>query len=223
MDDKFFWSDGWTEYVKSKLKDDDVFEGNPKVDGLWRVAEEILGLIEHYESEVCESPSERNAFGATVKVSLTVRLNEAAATKLGVKILTSSGLADCSLRNAEGIYARFPSALAETRAKGRALRTLLRLQNVVVAEELAPEEADDNNELIKDEQITMIDTLCERTDINVAALIKGTCAESKYNFTKLKDTHRFMALKIIKKLRTLQDDKNNIPKELKGYIKDWRK
>lgn len=212
-----FGSREWHDFVMSRFESDELFEGNPKVDGLWRVAEDVLGIIKTYTSRVVESPTEKNGFGATVECFISVYVPE-------IGELVSSGVGDCNFKNADLTYARFPSSLAETRAKGRALRTLLRLRNIVAAEELSTDVPDsDDNELITDTQIDKIDLLCSKLDINVALIIPAVLEEYSYVFKNVRSISKHMAGKVIRRIDSFQNDKKLIKKELKGYSKEWRK
>lgn len=213
-----FGSLDWNEYAMSKFAPDEMFEGNPKVDGLWRVTEEILGEITDYSSKVVEAPSERNNYCATVEAQMTIlRHGE------GKRFLNTSGVGDCSPQNADKTYSRFPSSLAETRAKARALRTVLRLRNVVAAEELNAEEPDDTHEYVTENQTETLDLLCGKLDIGVIKLLFLVAGENSYTIKKFSTIHARIIAKCIKKLGEYQNNRKEIPVHLIGYVKEWKK
>ena len=212
----------WHDYVMSHFTADEMFEGNPKVDGLWRVTELLLGEITDYDSKVVEAPSERNGFCATAEASISIeRIKEDGKRTF----LNSMGVGDCNFRNADQMFARFPSSLAETRAKARALRTVLRLRNVVSAEELVPTSIDQDgtDEPSTESQRDTYDLLCEKLNVNAGRLLTQTCLESNYVFKAFKKTHKYILAKCIKKLNSYQNKKEQIPDELQGYMKGWIK
>ncbi len=208
----------WHDYVMSKFAEDEIFQGNPKVDGLWRVTEEVLGIITDYTSNMVESPSEKNGFCATAECSITV-----APYTGNIKWLNSSGVGDCSQRNSDKVYGKYPSSLAETRAKARALRTLLRLRNVVAAEELIEDSIDETDEYITDNQIDRIDILCKKLDLNVVKLLTDICRENDFELKTLSKVRKHIAAKMIKRVNNFQDDKNLIKPDQIGYKEAWRK
>lgn len=207
----------WTNYVLSKFQPDELYEDSPKVDGLWRVAESLLGLIVNYDAKVIEAPSERNGFSSTVECRLVLRREDG-------ELLTSAGVGDCSPRNADSKFGIFASSFAETRAKGRALRTLLRLRNVVAAEEKddSDNQFDDMQENITDIQQETIDVLCNKMDLNVVRVVLKVATDLNYKVTTFRTISKAVAGKIIQRLKTYQKDKKLIDDEVKGYKADWK-
>lgn len=223
-----FGSREWHDYVMSKFEADELFEGNPKVEGLWRVTEEVLGIIGNYDATVTQSAHENNAYTSTVQCNIVVRLHQNirdAHNKDNIYMpdqLTTAGVGDCGLKNADRLYAIFPSSLAETRAKGRALRTLLRLRNVVAAEELHSDAPDETDEFMSDDQLEKIETLCEKMNINTAYLIRLICEENQFKLESLRRIRKHIAAKVIKRISTFQTDKSLLTKEFKGFVKEWK-
>ena len=215
----------WSDYVMSHFTPDELFEGNPKVDGLWRVTELLLGEIIDFESKVVEAASEKNGFCATVSATVIVWKKTPSQDTNCRESISASGVGDCSFRNADQMYARFPSSLAETRAKARALRTILRLRNVVAHEELVPENIDDDQtkEPSTESQRDTYDLLCEKLNINAGKLLTQTCKDSNYVFKGYKVLHKYILTKCIKQLNAYQNKKEQIPVELQGYMKGWVK
>lgn len=208
----------WHDYVMSHFQPDELFEGNPKVDGLFRITEKLLGPITEVYSTVVEAASERNGYCATVQCQISIEREGKTFPE------RYSGVGDCSLRNADSTYSKFPSSLAETRAKARALRTALRLRNTVAAEELMPIEGkDETEEFIKDEQITIIDTLCSKMNINVVEVINHVAKVNNYVVRTVSGMHKHIAGKIIRLLNSYQDDRTKIEPTFIGYKKEWRK
>lgn len=206
----------WTAYVLSKFQADELYEDSPKVDGLWRVAELLLGEIQ-YTPKVIEAPSERNGFSATVECHMII-------TRTGRPPLISGGVGDCSPRNADSKFSMFASSFAETRAKGRALRTILRLRNVIAAEEKddSIDVLDDMQENITDLQQETIDVLCHKMDLNVVRVVTKVANDLNYKIISFRGISKAVAGKIIQRLKAFQKDKKLVTDDLKGYKADWK-
>lgn len=206
----------WTSYVMSKFQGDELYEDSPKVDGLWRVAELLLGEIQ-YVPKVVEPPSERNGFSATVECHMTIH-------REGKQPLISGGVGDCSDRNADRKYGMFASSFAETRAKGRALRTILRLRNVIAAEEKddSIDMLDEMQENITDMQQETIDVLCNKMDLNVVRVVTSVANDLNYKIISFRGISKAVAGKIIQRLKAYQKDKKLVTDEIKGYKSDWK-
>src|SRR5206468_2886867 len=121
----------WTDFVLAKLTPEEFRDGNPKVDGLRRVASELLGDIIENSSEVLQAPTAANGFFATVRARVVILWKKDCYGDPGPRVFT--GLADVYPGNTEPAFGRFPSSVAETRAEGRALRKALQLRRVVAA------------------------------------------------------------------------------------------
>lgn len=116
----------WTDYVLGLMDEHEKDNGHPKVDGLRRIALKLLGIFE-VQSFVKQVPNDANSERATVTVSVTF--------KNQYPELTYSGSADVNKSNTAREFANHPTATAETRAEGRALRRALFLTKVLAAEE----------------------------------------------------------------------------------------
>lgn len=205
----------WSDYVLTKLTESEMFEGAPKVSGLRRVVELLLGTIVQSKSKVYQCPNTDNERRATVRHRIVIKDDD------GMCII-ADGVADVYSGNADRIYANHPAALAETRAEGRALRRLLKLSsNVITAEEkIKPTEAfegfsfkDDNK--INDVQIKGIDLLGKRTDVNIAKLLDKN--ELGANIKELSSAD---GITLLNSLSSYQS--TGVPDELKGYDGNWR-
>lgn len=198
----------WTPYVLSLLQEDEVFEGAPTVDGLRRIAHELLGDVISSVSEVAGSPDGRNGGVATVLHHLTIDCEDG-------KIRQYSGVADVHDNNTDPEYARFASATAETRAEGRAYKRALRLRKVVTVEELTTValEAKTESDKVNDSQLTMIKFLCSKLNINVLKFVN--MGEKQYE--SVHDISHPSAVKMIGVLNKYQQNTSNIPEKVLGY------
>lgn len=203
----------WDDYVLSHFQPNEFFQNNPTVDGLRRVAEKLVGVIMQSNTQVVSAPSLQNPW-------VTVVVEIAFSTEEGLKRF--SGAADASDNNVNPPYNKFLTAMAETRAEGRALRRALKLK-VVAAEELIniPEQITpvvDKADLITVNQINFIDLICLKNNINVQKLVNKVYPNVN-NINMLMHTE---SLEIQKILSSYQRSINTIPVELIGYEADWK-
>lgn len=211
----------WTDYVLSKLSEDEKIAGNPTTDGLRRIFEKVMNcVIIESTSDVVQSPSPTNEKRATVVHSLSYCINDESLNDIN-KVRTVNGAADVYWGNCDKVYRNHPVAVAETRAEGRALRRGLRLRKVVAAEELTDSTEDDigadNVTKITNNQINFIDALSKRLDINVIELIKSLDIKQDNVKTILHSD----ALSVIRELSSFQQKTDDIPQTIKGYINNW--
>lgn len=211
----------WTDYVLSKLSEDEKIAGNPTTDGLRRIFEKVMNcVIIESTSDVVQSPSPTNEKRATVVHSLSYYINDESLNDSN-KVRTVNGAADVYWGNCDKVYRNHPVAVAETRAEGRALRRGLRLRKVVAAEELTDSTEDDigadNVTKITNNQINFIDALSKRLDINVIELIKSLDIKQDNVKTILHSD----ALSVIRELSSFQQKTDDIPQTVKGYINNW--
>lgn len=206
-------SPDWTGYVLSHMEDDEKDgEGRPRVTGLRRVTELLVGEITHSEPVDIWEANIANGFRSTVayRVSLT--------TKDGT-YKSFGGVADCYLGNCSNPdIAKHAAAVAETRAEARALKKLLGL-NVLTAEEATFVSFGDDPTHIVSEQIQFIDELCKRCDIKAWNFLNRV--EPGTTFKRLDEVPYHVAVKAADQLSGYQNDLKSIPKALKGYNSEW--
>ena len=140
----------------------------------------------------------------------------------GYKSVTE--VADASPENTDFPYSKFLTAIAGTRAEGRALRKFLRLRKVVTAEEVGSGAAP-TAEGMKQNQAKMLATLGERFNLNiwkfVADLLKKSEPNKVYNYLN-EISYDFTVGTILPEIQKFQqkDKEGNIikvPEELMGY------
>ena len=208
----------WSDFVMGQFEDDELYNGNPTVDGLRRVTELLLGEIVESFSDVLQCPTLDNEKRATVRVQLSLQPHKSQG------IVSYCAVADSYYGNTDKIYRNHPVAQAETRAEGRALKRALRLRKVNAAEEISVD-IDDNLDdgirtdvdMITDGQVTFIETLCRKLNINVKEFI-----DQEGPRHSIKETVRSEAAVAIKLLNTYQQNPDEIPPELVGFDTEWR-
>jgi len=206
---------GWPEFVLSHLEENEKIKGHPKADSLRRLTELLIGQVVQIRTQVPQCPSMESNGRATVIVHVTVEPYDTNLT-----VMQASGAADVGVNNTEQLFAKFPVATAETRAEGRAYRKLLRLINVVTAEEVVDEnQIYDPDDRISSQQISMIDVMCSsvKLDIDIAKLLSQYDVEA----ANLENISKSKATEICKIVNSYQQ--TSVPEELIGYQADWRK
>jgi hypothetical protein len=137
-----YGTDEWQKYVLSLLRPDEMFEGSPKMAGLRRVAQLLLGDIVHSGAESVSVIAQEDGRAVTVnykvvfawKLDFGVNITDIANTKFELR--TFMGVADC-VENRDSIYAVHPAAFAETKAMARAFKTALCLSIVTADEKIS--------------------------------------------------------------------------------------
>lgn len=211
----------WTGYVLSELDATELDDnGNPSTAGLRRIAEKLLGPIVETDVNIVQAPSQQNGMIAAVEYRLSIEwiLDDAAQTP----IRTFCDVADASTLNTDEPFSLYLTAIAATRAEGRALRKALKLHGVIIAEEVSKstlaENTIDMSGAITSTQINGIDALCKRLNINVMNFIN--VGQTKYK--KIEDVSKASAAKMMALLNTWQRDTSLIKEKVKNYDKEWR-
>jgi hypothetical protein len=216
------WSD-WLmkQFDKSELvvKDKQRF---PRVHGLRRLAQKLVGEIVE-STTICASPPKCLANGG---VDLTSFIYKVTFKKHDSEVLvTYSDAADVyyfseKSCNSDAKFARFPSALATTRAEARALRKALGL-TTCSAEELAPDLAPNTSIVEKKERVVDVDEeVPSLIDAGQIHFIKTKCAavdihpwkflnSGTQKYKVLKDIPFIEAQKFCKILGDMLRSKNN--------------
>jgi hypothetical protein len=212
----------WHDYVMSHFHADELQDGKyPKVDGLRRVAEILIGrIIISGPKDVFGTLTPDNTGRATVVYQVVFD------TLGGQKVFSS--VAGSYLGNTDDEYAVFPEAIAEVRAEARALRRALRLR-AVSAEELTSKDTKqivkaqterisdgewELNDNISSTQITFLTKTCEKLGID---LNKFICS-GKETYADIKSIPKGVAVDMIKRLNEYQSSTNQsivIPEEIK--------
>jgi hypothetical protein len=217
----------WSDYVMSQFTEDELFQGSPTVDGLRRVAELLIGEIIAQRTEILQTPSGYDKRATAVHtIDFLIGM-----TNDNIQICKSfSGAADSYWGNTDKVYNKYPVAMAESRAEGRALRRALKLKKVVAAEELSEAALQDDpvvepetEDMITNNQINFIDIMCRNDNrglnINIKKLVQLKLSDGVSNIRGIKHSESLIIQKI---LSEYQQDKTKIPPEVIGYEADWK-
>lgn len=220
-----FNSEKWTEYVMSKFEDYELEDGRPVADALFRVTQQLIGPIIDRKIISFSPASTDNHYNSTVHVRLKVLLETNNHPLKGIcDFIEQDGIAEVNPRNTPAPYHMHPSASAFTKAEAQALRKLLYLNKVVAADEVSPDELVAEAEVftpklpIQEEQITIIDRLCNKLNISVQEYINS----GKKQYSSISNVEFGTAQEMIKFLSSILGEKKNKP-QISSYDKDWRK
>lgn len=221
---------GWSQYVVDKLSDDEKFQDMPKTDGLRRLVEELVGPIVNMETKMEEVPrhgidSDKNTATATVKITyLNSRFTQnGRPTPMSV----------CSTADANGLSCQHPfnkylSSMAETRARGRAYREILRLKNICAAEEIDGSEPVLADNKPNDAMIQAVDMNAKRAGVNVQDTFRYVFEKEQGQKLKkgIRSYTKEEVQEVLERVQTLHKklEKTNksAPEALGTYDPSWR-
>jgi len=194
--------ENWTNYVLDLLRKDELQDGNPTLFGLRRIAQQLIGPIISSRTDVKQIPNPGNNFTATVVVSVLFKDHS-----------SWYGAADVSKLNCMEEYAKHPTATAESRAEGRALRKALGI-NVHTVDEVGLDPVDTSeNGPISSNQVSAIETMAnKRLNISIPGLLcLFNIKDKTLNELTIKE-----GIRVLCKLQEFLNEPDNIPKEMKN-------
>lgn len=135
----------WSNYVMGLFQPDELMDGYPKVNGLRRVANLVLGdIIFSGPVNTLISHGEVKSIVVNYEIHVEWKLNiPVGFGNLGFtpQVRKFGALADCQ-ENSSTMFGRHPAATADSKSESRALRKALAL-NVIAAEEVLTGAADE--------------------------------------------------------------------------------
>lgn len=221
-----YGSEKWNEYVMSQFNDNELIGGAPTCDGCRRVVEKLIGPIISTQIVNNTAPCLANAGTATVSVNITVVItneNHPAFNICGRIVVED--IADVNRDNTDAPYNLHQSATAATRAEGRALRKLLRLTNVITAEEKSEKTESDidwvPDDPITNDQINVIDMMCGSGRLNIDVM--GFINSGRKVYANIGEVGKSTAQKMIQELNAIQRKVKPRPSGLDIYKVNWSK
>ena len=170
----------WSDYVMGLFQQDELIAGYPKINGLRRVANYLLGDI--VESTPTNVVVVGGAGEKTVVVTYRLAIEWNLDYPVGFgnmvpnkQVRVFGGVADCNESNSG--FGKHASAVADSKAEGRALRKALCI-NVIAAEELMAGEDTEISGIPKMTSAitpalrTVIKSKCKALNLNLDDLIK---------------------------------------------------
>lgn len=213
----------WYEYVMRQFTESELKDNHPTCDGCRRVVQKLIGPIIRSGIADYTSPSQDNLGTAIVVFQIEVLVENENHPLKGERIFYED-IADANKDNTDLPYRKHRTATAATRAEGRVLRKILRLQNTITAEEgsTKPNEEEDidwtPDESITDTQIATIDCLCKRLDLSIIGFVN--CGEKSY--ADIMIIPRTVAGRMIQLLNRIQQGTQEKPVGIKKYNPNWR-
>jgi hypothetical protein len=169
---------GWTQYVLGKFLPDEVDGPNPRVEGLRRIAGELVGVLVEEGCDLIAPPTEDNRFRACVKAWGVFITPEGIQKRF-------EALADAHSENCLEDYATYLVAMADTRAKGRMYRNALGLRRVVAAEEVSRTMASIDDVQpggkVHASQVTMLRMISDRHNFSIQEVLDTLEIKYKLN------------------------------------------
>lgn len=226
-----YMSPKWHDFVMSQFEEDELIDEVPTVNGMRRLAETLLGEIVT-SGPVQVFPTNNASNSATTVYQLVIAWKMALGDYIGFNedfqypTRTFSAVASASPSNVDGdVYAKFPEAISETRAEGRALRKALGLK-VVSYEELPTAKSAEVKVTQEEEfktsevdetgppttaQINFIKNKCGHMKISLEKFVKH-----HYNKTveDLTFTDAAKAVKLMNSYQSQSNDSDSIPEEI---------
>lgn len=218
---EFIWqdprlADDWTEQVISVLREGEVIDGKPTTKGLRRFIRTVFRVV-----------SSTTQLGACVGMpgrTIDDSMRGASAMHI-IKLITPDGIteewggaADAFYDNLDGKFRKYPTAMADTRAEGRALVRALNLKCVTYDEIQGNDDSD--KEPANDAQWDRFNKDFEKFDINAGAFFNAHKEELKYPRAAAL-THG-QVVELFGKLNVFKQGKE-VPQEWRGYDARWRK
>jgi len=195
----------WTQFVLGQFQDDELDGENPRVEGLRRVAESLVGYIVEEGCDLISSPAMENGMKACAKAWVIFETSSG-------RFKRFEALADASPDNVTGDFRIYLCSMADTRAKGRCYRNALKLRRVVAAEEVRGskdfvEEDSQTTTAIQTGQITGIRMIADRLNVSIAktlSLLEIDCQILASGGIDLKKLTKDEAIIVLKKLNDFQ-------------------
>ena len=179
----------WNDYVMGLFQQDELIAGYPKLNGLRRVANYLLGsIVESIPVQVIViGGAGEKTVVINYKVSIEWQLNvQVGFGNMGVmpQIRTFGGVADCN--ETQTVFGKHPSATAESKAESRALRKALCI-NVLTADEVISGEDTEQSGIPRPTSTitpalkSVIKGKCKALSIEVDKLIKNCGIETEFD------------------------------------------
>lgn len=214
----------WHDFVMSQFVPEELDDkGNPKVDGLRRVTEGLLGEI--VESRPIQSTSQ-DGMAAVNWILMIAWLGDNPSIDLSgdykVPTRTFGAFADANPTNCKAPYSNFLASMADTRAEAKAFRRALRLRCIAAEEaqlgdntfeEKVSDGSFKDDEPVNDSQKALITTVADRLNIDIGKLV-----DSIHKHRTLESLTKAEAAVVIRQLTIYQtkikDKSESVPVEL---------
>ena len=203
----------WYDYVLSEFDLSELDNnGYPKVEGLRRVVEKLLGTIT-FTGPVTTSVNAEDGYSVVWEIRIDWSMDVPGYVSLENYTFPQKvvrAFAGASSKNTSHPYSKYLESIADTRAEAKCLRRLLRLRTV------ASEEVDD--EEVKTEESAelatrLITIMCSRMSIDVEKFLEREFPGKTLN--SLNSEQAKILLKTLNLYQTNMRESKDIPEEIK--------
>jgi hypothetical protein len=213
-----YLSPEWPEYVLSQFAQNELIDDAPNVHGLRRVAQLLLGQIICTKIVHLNAPVDPTTYG---RASCIYEVQIKTKTKPGEvpSIIIFQDVGGAYPGNTDQEYAKYPEAIAATRAEARCLRKALRLQGPA-SEEVCITPTTENistepmSTKINGAQIAMIKSRSTEYKISISKLIQNVIGEEK----PLESLSREEAQQVCQRIVEFQTKRTDISEDLKETV-----
>jgi hypothetical protein len=139
----------WTDYIINDLEESELYDGIPSAAGLRRMVEKHISPIVNIEVEITPIVGQFLTVAAVCKTTLA-------------NGECYSACSDANLWSAGEVFKFKLTALADTRAKSKCFREILRINNVLSLEEVNSTEDPDSDTFVTTTQVMALKKSCER-------------------------------------------------------------
>lgn len=184
-----YGSKEWKDYVLGMLNPDEMSNGCPRMCGLRRVAQIVLGDIVFSGAQDVSVINQDDGRAVTVNYRFDIAWKldfgmEISNFDSGMPVRTFMGIADCT-ENVDCLYARHPAATAETKAMARALKTALSINVLTADEQMSGHKGKAANApaqnkkvtLVTDSLATIIENHAKNASVDLVDITKQFCLE----------------------------------------------
>ena len=164
----------WSDYVMSMFLPEEVDNGNPKVQGLRRVAELLLGEFAYSKPVHVNSNGEYAQTQWEIGIYWRRSLPESFSIndELDIPIRVFGAYCGASPHNMKSPYSNYPESMSEVRSESKALRRALNIRGIA-AEEVQEKEQGDitlDNSAITEMQKCLIKNVSKRCNVDYIKL-----------------------------------------------------
>jgi len=164
---------GWTEFIMEDLEDSELYDGIPSAAGLRRMVEKHISPIVNIEVDITPIVGQFLTVAAICKT--TLENGEC-----------YSACSDANLWSAGEVFKNKLTALADTRAKSKCFREILRINNVLSLEEINNTEDPDSDTLVTTTQVMALKKSCERINADPDLAMQHFLPEPPRELKKMK-------------------------------------
>lgn len=212
----------WNDYVMSLFDEAEMIDEAPRVFGLRRVAEMLVGEIVESRTVNVQVLDFGGPIGKTANVTYRITFSTPNGEK---KVFADT--ADVWEGNTPDLFLVHPAATAATKAEARVLRKALgiyclaaeELDNDRDASEYLSKQSGQKEERINQNQITFLNSRCKKLDIDVMKFVNNF---DENEYLSINEVKKDVAVNMVQEITELLKGEKEVDEKLLGYSEDWR-